>query len=64
MAVILTERGVNVASPPELDEYTRVLWETKNTPPTQSLTGRNIELKIAFNEAVNASPILRGVLSE
>jgi hypothetical protein len=61
MAVILNDRGVKVASPPVMEEYMRVLWETKNTPATQTLTGRNIELKIGFNEAVNSSPILRSV---
>lgn len=63
MAVILHERGVNIASPPAMEEHMRVLMEAKNTPPTQSFSGRNVELKIAFLEAVNASPILRQTLS-
>lgn len=63
MAVILTERGVNVASPPEMAEHLRVLWEMKNAPPTQSISGRNVELKIAFDDAVGCSPILRQLLS-
>ena len=62
VAVILHHRGVDMASPGQLDEHMRVLWEAKNTPASQSLTGRNIELKIAFIEAVNASPILKNIL--
>jgi hypothetical protein len=63
MAVILNERGIKVASPPEMEEYSRILWEAKHTPPTASISGRNVEISIAFREAVNTSPILRSYLT-
>lgn len=63
LSTIITQRGAHTSeSETQKGEYIRLLHEMTYTPVTQTVTGRNIELKNAFRNAVGASPVLLGIV--